>query len=488
MTYRQKLNNPALLVEKNFINNEWVDADNHATLSVTNPADQSIIGTIPHSQAAETIRAVEAAHAAWPAWRALTSLERADYLLKWADLLTQHLTDLATILTWEHGKSLAEAKSEIQLSIRIIRWSAEQGRRAYGEIIPANQAQHRILIMKQPIGVVGVISPWNFPSAALLRKAATALAAGCTVVGKPSEITPYSALVLAYLAKEAGIPAGVFNLVTGDPPKIGSVLTSHPLVRAFSFTGSTAVGKLLQQQCASTVKKVALELGGNAPLIVCADADLEVAIRGTIASKFRNIGQTCVCANRIFVHEQLFKPFLAGFVAAVQQFKLGNGMEAGVTLGPLINQAAVDKVQRLVDDAVAKGATVVCGGKVANLGGTFYEPTVITGANDSMAIYHEEIFGPVAVLYSFTSEDEVLQRANDTPYGLASFVFTRDIQRMFRFSEGLETGVVAVNEGVFTTEVTPFGGFKESGNGREGGKEGLEEYLETKYVCIGDIR
>ena len=358
---------------------------------------------------------------------------------------------------------------------------------AYGEIIPANQTHHRILIMKQPIGVVGVISPWNFPMATFVRKVSPALAAGCTVVGKPAELTPFSALALTHLAKEAGFPAGIFNIVTGDAPKIGSVLTSHVHVESFSFTGSTAVGKLLQKQCADTVKKVTLELGGNSPLIVFEDADIELAIKGAMASKFRNMGQTCVCANRIYVHENVYKQFLSGFLRAVKTLKLGNGLEVSVTQGPLINDAAVQKVRRLIDDAVAKGAKIICGGKVSKLGSTFFEPTIITDANENMAIYHEEIFGPVAVIYKFTSEEEVIKEANNTPYGLASYVFTNDIQRMFRVSENIEAGVVSINEGIATTEVTPFGGYKESGNGREGGKEGLDEFLEIKYVCIGNI-
>ena len=391
------------------------------------------------------------------------------------------------IMTSEHGKPLLESKAEIQFGINIIRWFAEQGRRAYGEMIPANQRHYRILIMKQPIGVVGIISPWNFPMATFVRKASPALAAGCTVVGKPSELTPFSALALAVLAQEAGFPAGILNIITGDPPKIGKVLTSHPLVRAFSFTGSTKVGKLLQQQCADTVKKVSLELGGNSPLIVFEDADIALAIQGAIATKFRNMGQTCVSANRIYVHEKVFEPFMAGFVKAVQAFKLGNGLAANITQGPLINEAAVEKIRRLLDDAIAKGAEVICGGDIADLGGTFFQPTVVLKANAKMAIYHEEIFGPVAVIYTFSSEDEVLKEANNTPYGLASYVFTNDLRRMFRVSEAIEAGVVGINEGITTTEVTPFGGYKESGNGREGGKEGLEEFLETKYVCVGDI-
>lgn len=481
------LKNPQLLIEKNFINNIWISADDGATLPVTNPADQSVIGNIPLCKQAETTRAIEAAQAAWPAWRALTNLERANYLRQWADLIEANLDDLAVIMTLEHGKPLAESKGEIQFGISIIRWFAEQGRRVYGEIIPANQPHHRILIMKQPIGVVGVISPWNFPMATFVRKASPALAAGCTVVGKPAELTPFSALALAYLAKEAGFPKGVLNMVTGDPPQIGAVLTSHPLVRSFSFTGSTAVGKLLQKQCADTVKKVSLELGGNSPLIVFDDADIELAIKGTMATKFRNMGQTCVCANRIYIHEKIYDRFMEGFVQAVKKLQLGNGLDANATQGPLINEAAVNKVCRLIDDAVAKGAKIVCGGNIDKLGGTFFQPTVITDANADMAIYHEEIFGPVAAIYKFNSEEEVLKEANNTPYGLASYVFTNNLQRMFRASETIEAGVVGINEGITTTEVTPFGGYKESGNGREGGKEGMDEFLEIKYVCIGNI-
>ena len=487
MTIAHLLKNKHLLKEKNFINNEWISAHSGETLAVTNPFDKSIIGNIPLCKEPETQHAIEIAQKAWPKWRALTSLERSNYLRKWADLIEENLDDLSIIMTSEHGKPLSECRGEFQFGISIIRWFAEQGRRAYGEIIPANHPHHRILIMKQPIGVVGIISPWNFPMATFVRKASPALAAGCTVVGKPAELTPFSALAIAVLAKEAGFPEGVLNIVTGDPAKIGSILTSHPLVRSFSFTGSTKVGKLLQKQCADTVKKVSLELGGNSPLIIFEDADIPLAIKGAIATKFRNMGQTCVCANRIYVHEKVYEQFMAGFVEAVQGLKLGNGLDAQVTQGPLINEAAVNKINLLLEDAIAKGAKIICGGKISDLGGTFFQPTVVTHANADMTIYHEEIFGPVAVIYTFSSEDEVLKEANNTPYGLASYVFTNDIRRMFRVSETIEAGVVGINEGITTTEVTPFGGYKESGNGREGGKEGLDEFLETKYVCVGNV-
>lgn len=484
---KKLLKNQHLLVEKNFINNDWIEAISGETLAVTNPFDQSLVGNIPLCGERETVQAIESAHHSQSAWRSLTSLERANYLHKWASLIEANLDDLCTIMTIEHGKPLFESKAELLFGISIIKWFAEQGRRAYGDIVPANKSHHRILVMKQPVGLVGIISAWNFPVATFLRKAAPALAAGCTVVGKPAELTPFSVLALAYLAKEAMFPSGILNLITGRSSEIGKVLTSHQLVRAFSFTGSTAVGKVLQKQCADSVKKVSLELGGNAPLIVFDDADLNLAINATLTNKFRNMGQACVCANRIYIHENVYDQFLRGFLEGVKALKLGNGLSANINQGPLISQAAVDKVLRLINDAVSKGAKIVCGGKVSSLGGTFFEPTVIINANEHMDINKEEIFGPVAVIYKFSSEKQVLLDANHTTFGLAAYAFTNNIQRMFRISEGFEAGIVSINEGVVTTEVAPFGGYKESGNGREGGKEGLEEFLETKYVCIGNI-
>jgi succinate-semialdehyde dehydrogenase / glutarate-semialdehyde dehydrogenase len=489
MQIKNFLQNNKLFIEKNFINNDWVDADSGEVVQVVNPFDQSILGTIPNGGTFEAKRAVAVAQDAFHTWSKLTALQRANYLIAWADLLSKSIEDVATIMTLEHGKSLLECRAEVQFSINILHWFAEQARRVYGEIIPANSANQRILILKQPIGVVGLISPWNFPLATLIRKAAPALASGCTVVAKPAELTPYSALSAAYLAKEAGLPAGVFNLVTGSPQKIGEVLTTHPDVKAFSFTGSTAVGKLLQKQCADTVKKVSLELGGNSPLIVFDDADLDCAIKGTLATKFRNMGQTCVCANRIFVQDKIYDQFVTAFTKEAGKLTLGNGLEQGVEQGPLINQAAVDKITRLINDAVSKGAKLLCGGQVpAHLGGTFFEPTVLVNANNTMDLSKEEIFGPVAVIYKFFSEEEVIKQANNTSYGLASFVFTNNLQRAFRMMDAIEAGVVSINEGVFTSEVAPFGGCKESGNGREGGKEGMEEYLEIKYVCFGNIK
>ena len=441
MSIKQLLKNKDLFVEKNFVNGEWMDADDGETLLVLNPANQQVIGYIPHCKAAETIRAVEIAEKSWSAWRKLTSLERANYLRKWADLIEANLDDLAIIMTLENGKPLIESSGEIQFGISIIRWFAEQGRRACGEIIPANQSHHRILITKQPIGVVGIISPWNFPMATFVRKASPALAAGCTVVAKPAELTPFSSLALAYLAKLAGFPAGILNIVTGNPPLIGGVLTSHPLVRAFSFTGSTAVGKLLQRQCADTVKKVSLELGGNSPLIVFEDADIDLAVKSAMAAKFRNTGQTCVGVNRIYVHEKVYQPFLSGYIAAVKALKLGNGLEKNVDQGPLINDQAVNKIKRLIDDAVAKGAQIVCGGKISELGGTFFEPTIITHADTNMAIRHEEIFGPIAVIYTFSSEAEVIEEANNTPYGLASMYLPATYNEHFESVKRLKQGL-----------------------------------------------
>lgn len=484
---KKLLKNQNLFIERNLINDVWIGAASGETLPVTNPFDQSLIGHIPLCGEKETLQAVESAYSAQSAWRSLTSLERANYLHKWASLIEANLDDLCTIMTIEHGKPLFESKAELLFGINIIKWFADQGRRAYGNIVPANQSHHRILVMKQPIGVVGIISAWNFPAATFLRKAAPALAAGCTVVGKPAELTPFSVLALAYLAKEANFLPGILNVITGKPPEIGKVLTSHPIVRAFSFTGSTAVGKTLQKQCADTVKKVSLELGGNAPLIVFDDADLNLAIKATLINKFRNMGQACVCANRIYVHENVYDEYLTGFLKGVKNLKLGNGLTENITQGPLINQAAVDKVQRLINDAVSKGAKILCGGTVSSLGGTFFEPTVLIDANEHMDIHNQEIFGPVAVIYKFSSESQVLIDANNTTFGLAAYAFTNNIQRMFRISEGFEAGIVSINEGIATTEVAPFGGYKESGNGREGGQEGLDEFLETKYVCIGNI-
>lgn len=482
------LKHKELLIQKNFIDNQWIEADSGHTLDVKNPFNDAVIGKIPKCGKAEATRAVEAAHRAWAPWRSLTFRQRADLLMKWWQLIHEQIDELAILMTMEHGKPVAESKAELQFGLNFIRWFAEEGRRAYGEIIPANQPHHRLLILKESIGVVGLITPWNFPMATLMRTGAAAIAAGCPVVAKPSEETPYSALAVAHLGQKAGLPAGVFNIVTGDAPEIGKVLTTHPYVRAFAFTGSTAVGKLLQKQCTDTVKKVSMELGGNSPLIVFEDADLDLAVKGAVASKFRNMGQTCVCANRLYVHESLLDPFVQKFVKECQAFRLGNGLEEGVTMGPLINRKATQKIERLIEDAVSKGAKILCGGKVPSIGQNFFEPTVVVNANDKMEIRHEEIFGPVAVFYKFRTEQEAIREANHTQFGLASFFFTQDLNRFFRVAEAIESGVVSVNEGVFSTEVVPFGGFKESGNGREGGRDGLQEFLETKYVCLGNVR
>jgi succinate-semialdehyde dehydrogenase/glutarate-semialdehyde dehydrogenase len=435
----------------------------------------------------ETARAIQAANEALPAWRAKTAKERCAILKRWFDLVMANQKDLAALMTAEQGKPLAEAMGEIVYGASFIEWFAEEGKRLYGETIPTNAPDRRIQVIKQPIGVVASITPWNFPNAMITRKCAPALAAGCTVVAKPAEDTPYSALALAELAERAGIPKGVFNVVTGIPQDIGAEITSNPTVRKVSFTGSTQVGKLLMKQCADTVKKVSLELGGNAPFIVFDDADLDAAILGVMASKYRNAGQTCVCANRIYVQDGVYEAFAAKMAVAVGALKVGDGSEDGVSQGPLINQAAIDKVERLVADAVAKGAKVVVGGTRHERGGTFYTPTILTDVTSDMACANEEIFGPVAPLYRFTDEAEVIQKANDTPFGLAAYFYARDVGRVYRVAEALEYGIVGINEGIISTEVAPFGGVKESGLGREGGKYGIEEFVEVKYLCLGGI-
>ena len=481
------LKDTSLFRQQAYIDGAWVNADNNQTFAVTNPANGDVLGAVPEMGRAETARAIAAAEAALPAWRAKTAKERAGILKKWFDLVMENQDDLARLMTAEQGKPLAEAMGEIVYGASFIEWFAEEAKRLYGETVPTNAANRRIQVIKQPIGVVASITPWNFPNAMITRKCAPAMAAGCTVVAKAAEDTPYSALALAVLAERAGIPKGVFNVVTGIPKEIGGEITSNPVVRKVSFTGSTAVGKLLMKQCADTVKKVSLELGGNAPFIVFDDADLDAAIDGVMASKYRNAGQTCVCANRIYVQDGVYDAFAEKMAAAVGELKVGSGFDDGISQGPLINAAAIEKVESLVADAVAKGAKVVVGGARHELGGTFYTPTILTDVTNDMACASEEIFGPVAPLYRFSDEADVIEQANDTPYGLAAYFYARDIGRVYRVAEALDYGIVGINEGIISTEVAPFGGVKESGLGREGGKYGIEEFVEVKYLCIGGI-
>ena len=476
-----------LLRDKMLIGGAWVDADGGATIEVNNPATGEIIGTISKAGAAETRRAIEAAAEAFKTWRATTAAERAAKLHKLADLITQNADELALILTTEQGKPLAEAKGEIGASAAYVRWFAEEARRLYGDVIPSPWPNRRILVTKEPVGVCAAVTPWNFPSSMLSRKIGAALAAGCTVVCKPSELTPYSGLAWGVLAEMAGIPAGVVNIVVGDAPSIGGEMTSNPAVKKVTFTGSTPVGKLLMKQSADTMKKVSLELGGNAPFLVFDDADLDLAVEQAIASKYRNVGQTCVCANRFYVQAGIYDAFAAKFAEASKKLKVGNGVDAGVVAGPLIDARALAKVERLLKDALDKGATVLTGGKQPALGGTFFEPTVLANATQDMAFARDEIFGPLAPLFKFETEEEAISYANDTEYGLACYFFTKDLGRAFRVSEQLQYGQVGVNAGVITTEVAPFGGVKESGVGREGSKYGCDDYLNIKYVCMGGM-
>ncbi|MFG1429890.1 NAD-dependent succinate-semialdehyde dehydrogenase [Xanthobacter sp. V2C-8] len=476
-----------LLREKMLIGGAWVDADGGGTIAVTNPATGALLGTIPNGGAAETRRAVEAAAAAFKGWRALTAGERAAKLGRLADLILENAEELAVLLTCEQGKPLAEARGEVNISAAYVRWFAEEARRLYGDVIPSPWAGRRIMVTKEPVGVVAAVTPWNFPSSMLARKIGAALAAGCTVVAKPSELTPYSGIAWGVLAEKAGIPAGVVNIVVGDAPAIGAEMTSNPAVKKVTFTGSTPVGKLLMKQSADTLKKVSLELGGNAPFLVFDDADLDLAVEQAIASKYRNVGQTCVCANRFYVQAGIYDAFAARFTEASRKLKIGNGLDEGVTAGPLIDARALAKVERLLKDATDKGAKVLTGGKPSALGGTFFEPTVLAGATQDMAFAREEIFGPLAPLFRFETEEEAVALANATEYGLACYFFTKDLGRAFRVSEQLEYGQVGINAGVITTEVAPFGGVKESGMGREGSKYGCDDYLHIKYVCVGGI-
>jgi succinate-semialdehyde dehydrogenase / glutarate-semialdehyde dehydrogenase len=481
------LKDSRLFRQHGYINGEWRDADSKATINVTNPADGSLIGTIPRMGAAETRRAIEAASAALPAWRAKLAKERASILRKWFELMIANTDDLALIMTTEQGKPLAEAKGEIAYAASFIEWFAEEAKRVYGDVIPQHQADKRLVVIKQPVGVCGLITPWNFPAAMITRKAAPALAAGCTVVIKPATQTPYSAFALAELAERAGFPRGVVNIVSGSAKEIGGELTSNTTVRKVSFTGSTEVGSVLMKQSAETIKKVSLELGGNAPFLVFDDADIDAAVEGAMISKYRNNGQTCVCANRILVQDSVYDRFAAKLAEKVRALKVGRGTEAGVNIGPLIDESAVAKVEEHIQDAVSKGAKIVVGGKKHALGGLFFEPTVLTGVNTSMKVTKEETFGPVAPLFRFRTEEEGVAMANDTEFGLASYFYARDIGRIWRVGEGIESGMVGINTGLISNEVAPFGGVKQSGIGREGSKYGIEEYLEVKYLCIGGL-
>ena len=478
------LKDPKLLRQQCYIDGRWVDADGGKTLAVTNPATGEVLGAVPNMGAAETRRAIEAANAAGPAWRAKTAKERSAILRKWSDLMLANQEDLAIIMTAEQGKPLTESRGEIVYAASFIEWFAEEARRVYGDTIPGHQPDKRIVVIKQPVGVCAAITPWNFPAAMITRKVGPALAVGCTMISKPASSTPFSALALAELAERSGVPKGVFSVVTGASSAIGGEMTSNALVRKVTFTGSTETGKLLIGQAAKTVKKVSMELGGNAPFIVFDDADLDAAADGAIASKYRNAGQTCVCANRILVQDKVYDAFAGRLAERVAKFKVGNGMEPGVVIGPLIDEAAVKKVEEHVSDALAKGAKVAMGGKRHALGGLFFEPTILTNVNPSMKVTKEETFGPVAPLFRFKSEEEAIRLANDTEFGLASYFYARDLGRVWRVAEALEYGMVGINTGLISTAEAPFGGVKESGLGREGSKYGIDEYLEIKYLCM----
>ncbi|EEW1531292.1 NAD-dependent succinate-semialdehyde dehydrogenase [Escherichia coli] len=502
-----KLNDSKLFRQQALINGEWLDANNGEVIDVTNPANGDKLGSVPKMGADETRAAIDAANRALPAWRALTAKERANILRNWFNLLMEHQDDLARLMTLEQGKPLAEAKGEISYAASFIEWFAEEGKRIYGDTIPGHQADKRLIVIKQPIGVTAAITPWNFPAAMITRKAGPALAAGCTMVLKPASQTPFSALALAELAIRAGIPAGVFNVVTGSAGAVGNELTSNPLVRKLSFTGSagavgneltsnplvrklsftgsTEIGRQLMEQCAKDIKKVSLELGGNAPFIVFDDADLDKAVEGALSSKFRNAGQTCVCANRLYVQDGVYDRFAEKLQQAVSKLHIGDGLEKGVTIGPLIDEKAVAKVEEHIADALEKGARVVCGGKADERGGNFFQPTILVDVPANAKVSKEETFGPLAPLFRFKDEADVIAQANDTEFGLAAYFYARDLSRVFHVGEALEYGIVGINTGIISNEVAPFGGIKASGLGREGSKYGIEDYLEIKYMCIG---
>jgi len=482
-----KLKNPKLFRQQCYIDGAWVDADGGETIAVDNPATGEKLGTVPRMGAAETRRAIFAADRALPAWRAMTSKERSVILRRWADLMMANQEDLAVLMTAEQGKPLAESKGEIAYAASFIEWFGEEAKRVYGDTIPGHQRDKRIVVLKQPIGVTAAITPWNFPSAMITRKAGPALAAGCTMVVKPASQTPFSALALAELAERAGAPKGVFSVVSGAAAAVGGEMTANPIVRKLTFTGSTEIGKQLMMQCAATVKKTSMELGGNAPFIVFDDADLDAAVEGAIASKYRNTGQTCVCANRLLVQDGVYDAFAGKLAKAVAGLKVGNGMEPGATQGPLIDMKAVAKVEEHIADAVSKGARVIVGGHRHTLGRSFFEPTILADVTPAMLVAREETFGPVAPLFRFETEAEAIHLANDTEFGLASYFYGRDLGRVWRVAEALEYGMVGINAGMISTEVAPFGGVKESGLGREGSKYGIEEFLEVKYLCMGGI-
>ena len=481
------LNDASLFRQQCYVDGQWIGATGGATVDVTNPATREVLGTVPKLGVAETRAAIEAAHAAFPAWAARTAKDRAALLRRWHDLMLAHADDLAVLMTAEQGKPLAEARGEVLYAAAFIEWFAEEGKRLYGDVIPGHQPDKRIFVLRQPVGVVAAITPWNFPAAMITRKAGPALAAGCTFVCKPAMQTPYSAIAMAELAERAGIPRGVFNVITGPSSALGGEMTSNALVRKLTFTGSTEVGKKLMAQCAGTLKKLSLELGGNAPFIVFDDADLDLAVQGAIASKYRNTGQTCVCANRLLVQDGVYDAFVAKLVDAVRKLRVGDGLKGSTEQGPLIDDKAVAKVEEHIADALAKGGQVALGGKRHALGGTFFEPTVLTRIKPDMLLAREETFGPVAPVFSFKDEAEAIHMANDTEFGLASYFYTRDLARALRVAEKLEYGIVGLNTGLISTEVAPFGGVKESGVGREGSKYGILDYTELKYLCIGGI-
>jgi succinate-semialdehyde dehydrogenase/glutarate-semialdehyde dehydrogenase len=481
------LKDPSLLRQQAYIDGAWCDAVEGNMITVHNPATGEQLGTVPRMGAQETRRAIDAANAAWPAWRKKSAKERAAVLRKWNDLMLENADDLALIMTLEQGKPLAESKGEIAYAASFLEWFAEEGKRVAGETLASPWPDRRVVVTKEPIGVCAAITPWNFPAAMITRKVGPALAAGCPMVLKPAELTPFSALALAVLAERAGVPKGVFSVVTGDAKAIGGEMTGNPTVRKLSFTGSTAVGRLLMEQCAPTVKKLSLELGGNAAFVVFDDADIDAAVEGAIASKYRNAGQTCVCANRLYVQDGVYEQFAQKLVAAVGKLKVGNGVEAGVNQGPLIEEKAVQKVEQHIADALSKGARLVLGGKRHALGHSFFEPTVLADVTADMEVAREETFGPLAPLFRFRTEDEVIKLVNDTEFGLASYFYSRDIGRVWRVAEAIETGMVGVNTGLISTEVAPFGGVKQSGLGREGSHLGMDDYLVVKYICMGGI-
>ena len=483
------LNDPSLLVEAALVGADWIGADDAATATtILNPATGEPVGRVPDLGAEDTQKAIEAARLAQKDWAAKTAKERANILRRWFELMMENQEDLARILTAEQGKPLAEARGEIGYGASFLEWFSEEARRSYGDVIPGHQADKRIVVIKQPIGVVAAITPWNFPNAMITRKAGPALAAGCAMVLKPAPQTPFSAMAMALLAQRAGLPDGLLSVITGDAEAIGGVMTSSPVVRKLTFTGSTAVGAKLYADCAPTIKKLGLELGGNAPFIVFDDADIDAAVEGAIISKYRNNGQTCVCANRIYVHEAVYDAFAEKLSAKISQLKTGNGMDEGITFGPLINEAALAKVESHVADAKAKGANILLGGDRHELGGTFYQPTILTDVTSDMLVTSEETFGPVAPLFKFSDEDDVIAAANDTEFGLCAYFYARDMARIWRVSEALESGIVGINTGIISTEIAPFGGVKSSGLGREGSHFGLDEFMELKYLCMGEVK